>query len=62
VGFAIASAERRMPRREGEVFRLGTAIVVSSWDVLSGIAAKRGRRRRRMPVKAGLIEDGVWYC
>jgi hypothetical protein len=28
----MASAERRMPRRDGEVFLLGTAISVSSRD------------------------------
>src|SRR6266568_6250777 len=38
----MASAERRMPRRDGEVFRLGTAISVSSRDwCSSGLRPRR---------------------
>jgi hypothetical protein len=51
-----------MPRREGDVFLLGTAISVSSWGVVGGIV-RDGRLKRfgasRNADKAALIEDGV---
>jgi hypothetical protein len=56
-----------MPRREGDVFLLGTAISVSSWGVVGGIV-RDGRLKRfgasrnadkAALIKAALIEDGV---
>ena len=34
VFFFSASWARRMPRREGEVFRFGTAMAAGSWEAL----------------------------
>jgi hypothetical protein len=53
-----------MPRRDGDVFLLGTAISVSSRGIVGGIirwtrTAQRLKARTGMPIKAALIEDGV---
>jgi hypothetical protein len=64
VGFFSASAERRMPRREGEVFRLGTAMSyplgVSRYGIVPTIQDGSSQSQRaRMPIKAALIEEGM---
>jgi len=63
VGFFSASAERRMPRRDGDVFRLGTAISVSSRGGRQGIAGLQSASAKSepagMPIKAALIEDEI---
>jgi hypothetical protein len=51
-----------MPRREGDVFRLGTAMSVSSRGVSlrhrSAAQIAANGKQAGMPIKAGLIEEG----
>jgi hypothetical protein len=52
-----------MPRLDGDVFRLGTAMSISSRGVGQGIVALRPASAKgepaRMPIKAALIEEGI---
>jgi hypothetical protein len=52
-----------MPRRDGEVFLLGTAISISSRDwchqgIVRGGTAQHPNGASEMPIKAGLIDEG----
>jgi len=51
-----------MPRRDGEVFLLGTAISISSRDwCCPGIVRRTAQHPNgasEMPIKAGLIDEG----
>jgi hypothetical protein len=52
-----------MPRRDGDVFRLGTAISVSSRGGRQGIVGLQSASAQSepagMPIKAALIEEGI---
>src|SRR5260221_7467499 len=47
-----------MPRREGEVFRLGTAITVSSRGVSGAPPRMRGARKRKLRCQQGRAYRG----